>query len=108
MKLNEYDVIDLAGFICGLNEDDYPLKTVNENSPEDEGDWEEQEYEDAVEEALYEKFEITLTAFAALMTQILPMVDIGTSPINQERFKGFSVSLGGDKRQFLLKAWADV
>jgi hypothetical protein len=108
MKLYEYDVVYLAGHICGLNEEDYPLKTVNKNSPDDESDWEEQEYDDAVKEALYDKYEITLTAFSALITKLLPLVDVGESPVNQERFKGFSISLGGDKRQFLLKSRVDV
>jgi hypothetical protein len=78
LKLDEFDVMDLAGYICGLNED-------------------------AIEDALQEQFGITLTGFAALMTKLLPMVDIGVSPLSQERFKGFSIALGGDKRQFLLK-----
>ena len=108
MRLDEYDVLDLAGHLCGLSEDDYPIKTVNENNPDDEGDWETIEYEQAVEEALCDKFEVSLTTFAALMTKLLPLVDVGVSPISQERFKGFSISLGGDKRQFLLKARIDV
>jgi hypothetical protein len=107
MRLDEYDVLDLAGHLCGLSEDDYPIKTVNENNPDDEGDWETIEYEQAVEEALCDKFEITLTAFAALMTKLLPMVDIGTSPISGDRFKGFSIPLGENTRQFLLKAQID-
>lgn len=98
MRLDEYDVLDLAGHLCGLNEDYYPI----------ENDWETIEYEQAVEEALCDKFEVNLTAFAALMTKLLPLVDVGVSPISQERFKGFSISLGGDKRQFLLKSLIDV
>lgn len=108
MRLDEYDVLDLAGHLCGLNEDDYPIKTVNENNPYDEGDWETIEYEQAVEESLCDKFEISLTMLAVLMTKLLPMIDVGDSPISKERFKGFSISLGGDKRQFLLKVRIDA
>jgi hypothetical protein len=108
MRLDEYDVLDFAGHLCGINEDDYPIKTVNDNNPDDEGDWETIEYEQAVEEALFDKYEISLTTLAALMTKILPMVDVGESPITKERFKGFSISLGGDTRQFVLKARIDA
>lgn len=108
MRLDEYDVMDLAGHLCGLSEDDYPIRTCNDNNPDDEADWEEIEYDQAVEEALYDKFEISLTAFAALMTKLLPLVDIGESPITHERFKGFSIPLGENTKQFLLKARIDV
>jgi hypothetical protein len=68
-KISFYDVEELACYICGLNDD----ADVNE-----------------IENALIEKFNISLDDFHKLCEHLLPLIDVGKG-ISGEMYKGFGV-----------------
>ena len=70
MKLDQFEIEELAAHICGLDYDNV-------------------EYSD-IEESLYEKFNIDFDSFQNLMYALVPMIDVGTSPLTGTRYKGFS------------------
>ena len=73
------DIYELVQHQCGLDEDaDY----------------------DAIHESLYEKYEIEMHNLEKIIKDLLPLIDVGVSPITNLRFKGFSVSDG--ENGFLL------
>lgn len=63
---------------------------------------EESEYDD-VEEKFMEEFHTDLESFSNLLGYLVPMIDVGTSPLSGKTFKGFSVSLEGDNSMFIVK-----
>lgn len=69
-KVSSYDVEELAAFMCGLDYDNCGF--------------------DDIENALYEKFNIDFDSLHKIICYLLPMVDVGVSPLTKERFKGFS------------------
>jgi|TARA_R110000851_G_scaffold319347_1_gene483660 predicted AlkP superfamily pyrophosphatase or phosphodiesterase len=60
------------------------------------------EYDEA-EESFMENFHTDLDHFADLLSYLVPMIDVGKSPLTDKTFKGFSVNLGGDDRMFIIK-----
>ena len=59
---------------------------------------------DEVEELFMEKFFTDLDQFAEILSYLLPMIDVGTSGLTNESYKGFAISLGGDNRRFIVKS----
>lgn len=41
-------------------------------------------------EELYNQFETDLENFSEIVNRLLPLIDIGESPLTKEKFKGFS------------------
>ncbi len=78
---NEFDTEELACKIVGLNYDEIDADTSK------------------IENELYEQFGIDLEIFTILINKLTPLIDIGTSPLTKERFKGFS----NQKGMWLLK-----
>lgn len=72
-KINTYDLEEFAAYISGL---DY------ENIEED--------LTSTVESALYDKYDIDLDQLQRLMEVIMPLIDVGESPLTNTKFKGFS------------------
>lgn len=68
------DVYELVGHLCNLDED--------------------ADYED-VHDALYEKYEIDLHNFEKIIEDLLPLIDVGVSPLTGTKFKGFAVAENG-------------
>jgi hypothetical protein len=48
-----------------------------------------------VERLLYEEFEIDFETFQEIINRLLPLIDVGISPLTGERNKGFSNQGGG-------------
>lgn len=70
---------ELAAEVCEVNdEDDY----------------------DAIDEAMFEKFNIGMAEFEEVVQALLPLIDVGKSPLTGKTYKGFSVK---DGSYFLLK-----
>lgn len=70
MKLDRFEIEELAAHICELDYDNV-------------------DYSD-IEEKLYEKFNIDFDSFQTLMETLVPMIDVGSSPLTGTRYKGFS------------------
>lgn len=70
--LNEIETEELAAFICDLDYDE-----IDSDS-------------EIINDKLSEKFNIDLNDFTFLVSNLLPLIDVGKSPITDERFKGFS------------------
>lgn len=62
------DVMDLACEITGLNVED-----VNK-----------------VNDELYEQMDVYFDSFHEIVNRLLPLIDVGESPLTKKRFKGFS------------------
>jgi len=73
IRVNWMDVEELAAQILNL---DYNSEEVDH---------------DVIELAMAEKFNIDLDIFQNIVELLLPLVDVGKSPITNEVFKGFSV-----------------
>ena len=69
MKIDWIDAEELAAKICSLG-DDYDS--------------------DAVEQALFDKYEISFDKFHNLICDLAPMCEVGQSPLTNERFRGFA------------------
>jgi hypothetical protein len=69
VSVDRFDVEELACFILGLDED-------SESSE--------------IDNALYEEFECTLESFTQIVQHLLPLCDVGESPLTNKRYKGFS------------------
>lgn len=68
------DVNELICHLCGLNEDaDY----------------------DEVVDSLWEKYQIDFENFEKLIKDILPLIDVGVSPLTKQTHKGFSRQADG-------------
>lgn len=82
VKLNSLDVEELACKIVGLDYDE-----IDAN-------------EEMIEDAMEERYGISLDVFADILSKLLPMVDVGTSPISGKTYKGFA---DVEKQIWLLK-----
>jgi hypothetical protein len=69
VRVDSFDIEDLAIFILGLDE--------NSESCE-------------IELALYEEFECTLESFSQIIAHLLPLCDVGESPLTKKVYRGFS------------------
>jgi hypothetical protein len=69
VRIDWMDVEALAAVMCGKTEDDD---------------------HDVIEDAFFEKFDITLEQFENVMGVLWPMLDMGISPLTETPFMGFS------------------
>jgi len=76
-KIHPYDLEEFAAYICGLDYDSL------------EGDISGQ-----IDTVLWEKFETDLKLLGQLMEVIMPLIDVGKSPLTNTKFKGFSKKEG--------------
>lgn len=72
IKLDRFDVEELACKIVGLDYDEIDAD------------------EEVIEDAMEQKFGCDLEKFADMVSLLMPMIDIGESPMTKKRFKGFS------------------
>jgi hypothetical protein len=71
-KVDTLDVEELACYITGLDYDEIDADTT------------------IIEEKLYEEFGCDLEQFKHIIQRLLPMIDVGSSPLSKKRYKGFS------------------
>lgn len=53
-----------------------------------------------IDEKLQEVYGITLDGFTDLIGKLMPLIDVGSSPLTKERYKGFSDS---EKKMWFVK-----
>lgn len=70
--LDELEALELAAHLLGISEDADDL-------------------DEQVEEKIYEKYAIEFHNFRVLAHDLLPLCDVGQSPITKEFFRGFSI-----------------
>ena len=70
----EFEIEELAAFICGLDFNDVERSEIDQT--------------------LYEKFEADIEVFQNLVEALIPLIDIGWSPLTDSRYKGFSDQKG--------------
>jgi hypothetical protein len=70
MNVHRFELEELAAHLVGLNYDDVDYSEI--------------------EQKLYEKFNIDSDSFNDLVVALLPMIDVGESPLTGTRYKGFS------------------
>ena len=68
-RLDWHDVEELAANLCGLDPDDYES--------------------DAVEQALWDKFEVSFECFEKLINALVPFTVGAVSPLSGTGFQGF-------------------
>lgn len=66
------DVEELACKIVGLDYDEIDADTQK------------------IEDALYHRFGIGVDVLSDIVSRLLPLIDVGESPISKKRYKGFS------------------
>lgn len=81
-SVSTYDVEELACKITGLDYDEIDADEAK------------------IEDALQEKFEISIGQFADIVRHLLPLVDVGYSPLTDTRYKGFADT---EKQMWLVK-----
>lgn len=67
-----WDIEELACVILGLDYDEIDADTS------------------VIEEALWEEFEIDLYAFKDIVSRLLPLIDVGESPLTEKIYKDFA------------------
>ena len=72
VKVNSFDIEELACYITGLNYDEIDADT------------------DIIDEKIIEEFGCDLQQFTCIIQRLLPMIDVGSSPLTNKRYKGFS------------------
>ena len=70
--MDELEALELAAHLLGI--DEYA-----------------EDLDEQVEEKMYEKYEIEFHNFRVLASDLLPLCDVGQSPITKELFRGFSI-----------------
>ena len=76
MSIKQFELEELACRITGLDYD----KIDADN--------------DIIDERLYNEFNIDLEVLTRLINKLLPLIDVGRSPITSDRYKGFSDQRG--------------
>ncbi|MFK8302665.1 hypothetical protein ACI75Y_07110 [Capnocytophaga stomatis] len=71
-KVSIWDIEQLACKITGLDYDEIDADTS------------------VIEDKLYEEFEIDLDNFAKIISRLLPLIDVGKSPLTKKVYKGFA------------------
>jgi len=75
MKLARVSSIDVEELACHIIEVDYDEIGADTS---------------VINEKLYEEFGCDLEKFTHIIQRLLPMVDVGASPLTKKRYKGFS------------------
>jgi len=70
--MDELEALELAAHLLGIDEDADDL-------------------DEQVEEKIYERYAIEFHNFRVLASELLPLCDMGQSPITKEFFRGFSI-----------------
>ncbi len=70
--MDKLEALELAAHLLGIDEDADDL-------------------DEQVEEKIYERYEIEFHNFRVLASELLPLCDVGQSPITKELFRGFSI-----------------
>lgn len=81
-KIGSLEVEELACKIIGLDYDEIDADT------------------DIINNKLYEELNLDLDDFTELIRRLLPLIDVGSSPLTQKRYKGFS---DVEKQMWLVK-----
>ncbi|MDT9499157.1 hypothetical protein [Capnocytophaga canimorsus] len=81
-KVSIWDIEQLACKITGLDYDEIDADTS------------------VIEDKLYEEFEIDLDNFAEIIARLLPLIDVGESPLTKKVYKGFA---DNENRCWLVK-----
>lgn len=81
-KVTALDVEELACHITGLDYDEIDADTS------------------IIQEKLYDEFGCDLDQFTDLIQRLLPLIDVGSSPLTNKRYKGFSDT---EKQIWLVK-----
>ena len=71
-KISTLETEELACYITGLDYDEIDAD------------------EEIIDEKLQEEFGCNLQQFTHIIQRLLPMIDVGSSPLTQKRYKGFS------------------
>jgi hypothetical protein len=71
-KISTLQTEELACYITGLDYDE-----IDAN-------------EEIIDEKLQEEFGCDLQQFTVIIQRLLPLIDVGSSPLTQKRYKGFS------------------
>lgn len=71
-KVMMFDIEELACKITGLDYEEINADTS------------------VIENKLYEEFEIDLDNFSRIISRLLPLIDIGESPLTNKVYKGFA------------------
>lgn len=79
--LNYFNVEELAAHIIG-----HEIET--------------DEQYDELEEKLIEKLNIDMDTFYDIVSKLVPLIDVGTSPLTQTRYKGFADT---ENQRWLIK-----
>ena len=61
------------------------------------------EDEDEVWEKLYDEHELTQESFCWLINELVPLIDVGKSPLTDTIYKGFSQELKNGLKMWLVK-----
>lgn len=73
-RVDEFEAQELAGAILGIDEDD------------DRG----VEYEEAIEQALFNKYDVTLEDYTTIVQDLMDKLTVACSPITDKVYIGFS------------------
>lgn len=85
-KVEMFDIEELACKITGLDYEEIDADTS------------------VIQEKLYEEFEIDLDNFAKIIARLLPLIDVGESPLTEKMYKGFA---DNEKQCWLVKMEID-
>jgi len=72
IMMDELETLELAAHLLGLDENADDL-------------------DEQIEDKLHEKYEIDYHNFRVLCSELLPLCDVGQSPITKQMFRGFSI-----------------
>jgi hypothetical protein len=70
--MDELEALELAAHLLGIDEDADDL-------------------DEQVEQKMYDKYQIEFYMFRVLASDLLPLCDLGQSPITKQLFRGFSI-----------------
>ena len=71
-KMDELEALELAAHLLGI--DEYA-----------------DDLDEQVEQKIYDKYQIEFDCFRVLANDLLPLCDVGQSPITKQLFRGFSI-----------------
>lgn len=71
-KIHPFDIEELACKITGLDYDEIDADSAT------------------IQDEIYERFGCDLDQFTEIIAHLLPLIDVGESPLTKKRYKGFS------------------